>query len=97
MSDTSLFDVGRIEYDKTRIAQNEIFLNYDSHYVQKNIMIDNEEIGLNVRSSFAINVLGCNDNTCMQDESHYFLPKELVYHYVSKLMKKHKAFEYAIE
>ena len=32
----------------------------------------------------------------MLDESYYFLPKELVYHYVAKLMKKHKAFEFAI-
>lgn len=34
----------------------------------------------------------------MLDDSYYFLPKELVYYYVAKIMKgKYPAFKYAIE
>jgi len=70
-------------------------LNYDSEYVKRNVMIDNEETTLNKKSSYVVNVLGYGNK--MPDESHYFVPKELVYHYVARLMKSNKAFKYGIE
>ena len=78
-----------------------IFLNYESHYVRRNMMIDCEEVALNNKSSYFINVLGRHwkhgPGNQMPDESHYFIPKELVFHYVGKLMKSNKQFKMAIE
>ena len=79
-------------------------------------MIDNEEIGLNCKSSFIYNVLGFDSDEKnkelidlllernssiikekLHSKSHYFLPKELVYDYVSRLMKSNKDFSEGIE
>lgn len=65
------------------------------------MIIDNQEVALNKNSSFFINVLGRHwkngPGNQMPDESHYFIPNELVFHYVAKLMKSNKEFKIAIE
>ena len=77
-------------------------MNYDTYYVRKNIMIDNDEIQLNSKSSYVINVLGWDDNLSnpnknIPEESHYFLPIEMMYRYVGKLMKSNEEFKKSIE
>ena len=89
-------------YEDNSIKNNEIFLNYDTYYVRQNIMIDNDEIQLNSKSSYVINVLGWNENLSnptinIPEESHYFLPIEMMYRYVGKLMKSNEEFKKGIE
>ena len=85
MTDFSCFDK---EDDDQNGIHDEIYLNYDCYYVAKNIMIDNGYTSLDNNSSYAVNVLGWHSingpRSTRSCEKHYFLPKELVYHYVAR-------------
>ena len=56
MSDYSIFDTNKPKFKNGE--QNYMLLNYNSNYVMRNFMIDNEETTLNCKSSFGVNVLG---------------------------------------
>ena len=68
-------------------------LNFNPNYVKANFMIDGDETTLSDKSSFFINKLGGNEKSGL----YQFVPNELVYHYVARLMKGEEEFKDSIE
>ena len=84
------------DYDeniKKGIQPETILLNSNFHYLRKNMMIDCDKDCLSDKTSFTLQKLGNKETSGL----YQFIPNQLVYHYVSRLMKEHDEFKVLIE